>query len=285
MRLAAIRSTVCEGTVWLMTNHRHTVDGHTPAPPSLVKVVHVTASGWSFHLVSADSRDGSDLPGGPAIIQWPVAARVGYDAGTGAIRPYRPAGDRSDPWLTLVPVRPGVAALPDVRGFYRHVIQLEILSRGRVDPGQLGSFDGIRYEITEGHWSGDITAVAVNEQVTADRMAELLRAQRSDEDFLLPADDDGTEMCACPAPEPSRTFPHRCLACGYRLPGTIGNCQHCADLIALNADGLWAITGTDTKIECEEAPDRKHHPVLLLSAGTGEDGHVQLPGTRSRRTR
>lgn len=172
------------------------------------------------------------------------------------------------------------ADLPDDRGFYRHVIQLEILSCGRLDPGQLGSLGGIGYGISEGHWSGDITTVAVNEQVTADRMAELLRAQRSDEDFLLPADDDGTEMCACPAPEPSRTFRHRCLACGYRLPGMIGNCQHCADLIALNEDGLWAIAGTDTAIECEEAPDREHHPVPLLSAGTGQDGtcNCQEPG-------
>jgi hypothetical protein len=110
MPLTAIKATVREGTVWQMTNHRHTLDGHTPAPPSLVKVVHVTASGSSFHLASADSEDNSDTPGGPAIIQWPVAARVGYDAATGTIRLYGPAADPSDPWLTLVPVAPGAAS-------------------------------------------------------------------------------------------------------------------------------------------------------------------------------
>ena len=281
MPLTAIKATVREGTTWLMTNHRHTVDGHTPAPAILVRVVHVTASGSSFHLVSV--RDlpawlNDDLPGGPAIIQWPVAERVGYDSGSGAIWLYGPAGDRCDPWLTFVPVRPD-AALPDERGFYRHVLQLEILSCGRVSPSDLDTLAGVGYGITEGHWSGNMTTVAVNEQVSADRMAELLQAQGSDADFLLPADADG-ELCACPAPAASRTFPHLCSACGYRLPGTIGDCQHCAEQIALNADGLWAITGTDTGIECEEAPDREHHPVLLLSAGTGEDGtcNCQEPG-------
>ena len=97
MPLTAIKATVREGTVWLMTNHRHTVDGHTPAPASLVRVVHVTACGSSFHLASADTQDGSEVPGGPAIVQWPAAARVGYDSGSGAIWLYGPAGDRSDP--------------------------------------------------------------------------------------------------------------------------------------------------------------------------------------------
>jgi hypothetical protein len=278
--LAAVKATVREGTVWLMTSHRHTADGHTPAPPSLVKVVHVTASGSSFHLASAGSEDGSDMPGGPGIIQWPVAARVGYDAGTGAIRLYGPAGDRSGPWLTLVPACPGAAALPADRGFYRHVIQLELLSRGQVDPAELDSLGAIGYEITDGEWSGSMTTVAVNEQVTAGRMAELLRAQGSDNDFLLPAAEDETDLCACPAPTTSRTFPHRCLACGHRLTGTIGNCQHCADLIALNTDSLWAIAGTDDQTACQEAPDHEHRPVLLLSAGTGEDGtcNCQEPG-------
>ena len=110
MQLTAIKATVRTGTVWQMTNHRHTVDGHTPAPTSLVKVVHVTASGSSFHLASADSEDGSDMPSGPATFQWPVAARVGYDAASGTIRLYGPAGDRSDPWLTLVPVALGAAS-------------------------------------------------------------------------------------------------------------------------------------------------------------------------------
>jgi len=113
--------------------------------------------------------------------------------------------------------------------------------------------------------------------VTADRMAGLLQAQGSDADFLLPADE---ELCACPAPASSRTFPHLCLACGYRLPGTIGNCLHCDDLIALSPAGRWAIAGTDGQTACEQAPDREHHPVLLLSAGTGTDGtcNCQEPG-------
>jgi hypothetical protein len=110
MPLTAIKATVRQGTVWQMTNHRHTLDGHTPAPPRRVTVVHVTASGSSFHLASAGGEDGSDTPSRPAIIQWPVAARVGYDAATGTIRLYGPAADRSDPWLTLVPVAPGAAS-------------------------------------------------------------------------------------------------------------------------------------------------------------------------------
>jgi hypothetical protein len=174
---------------------------------------------------------------------------------------------------------PGAAGLPDDRGFYRHVIQLEILSRGRVNPGDLDGLADVGYEITEGQWSGTMTTVAVNEQVSADRMAELLQAQGSDADFLLPADADD-DLCGCRAPASSCTFPHLCSACGYRLPGTIGTCLYCADLIALNPDGLWAIAGTETKIGCEEAPDREHHPVLLLSAGTGQDGtcNCQEPG-------
>jgi hypothetical protein len=166
---------------------------------------------------------------------------------------------------------PGGACLPDDRGFYRHVIQLEILSRGRVNPGDLDGLADVGYEITEGQWSGTMTTVAVNQQVSADRMAELLQAQGSDADG---------DLCGCRAPTSSCTFPHLCSACGYRLPGTIGTCLYCADLIGLNPDGLRAIAGTDTEIGCEEAPDREHHPVLLLSAGTGEDGtcNCQEPG-------
>ena len=51
------------------------------------------------------------MPGGPAIVQWPAAAGAGYDAGTGAIGLYGPAGNRSGPWLTLVPVRPELAEM------------------------------------------------------------------------------------------------------------------------------------------------------------------------------
>jgi hypothetical protein len=44
---------------------------------------------------------------------------------------------------------------------YRHVLQVEILSCGRVNPGHLGSLAELGYEITEGHWSGSLTTVAV----------------------------------------------------------------------------------------------------------------------------
>jgi hypothetical protein len=37
------------------------------------------------------------------------------------------------------------------------------------EPGPSWSLDGIGYEITEGQWSGNITTVPLNEQVTTDR--------------------------------------------------------------------------------------------------------------------
>ena len=111
-------------------------------------------------------------------------------------------------------------------------------------------------------------------------MAGLLQAQCSDADFLLPAGEYEADMCACPAPVSSRMFPYRCLACGHRLTGTVGSCLHCDDLIALNPAARWAIAGTDGQTACEQAPDPEHHPALLLSAGTGENGtcNCQEPG-------
>jgi hypothetical protein len=37
------------------------------------------------------------------------------------------------------------------------------------EPGPSWSLDGIGYEITEGQWAGNITTVALNEQVNTDR--------------------------------------------------------------------------------------------------------------------
>lgn len=74
--------------------------------------------------------------------------------------------------------------------FYRTVVQIEILS-GEPVPDGIG-IDDINYQITEGGWSGTAETV-VSEEVTRERMAELLTAQGSDPEFLL-GDEDEDEL-------------------------------------------------------------------------------------------
>ncbi len=69
---------------------------------------------------------------------------------------------------------------------YRQVFEVEVLSEG--EPLNDVILQDIAYEITEGHSSG-VVKETVREEVTADRMAELLKAQGSDPEFLLSDDE------------------------------------------------------------------------------------------------
>ena len=65
---------------------------------------------------------------------------------------------------------------------YRQVFEVEVLSEG--EPLNDVSLEDIGYEITEGHSSG-VVKETIREKVNADKMAELLKAQGSDPEFLL----------------------------------------------------------------------------------------------------
>lgn len=72
--------------------------------------------------------------------------------------------------------------------YYRHVIQVEVLTDRRVGD-EISDLSWVHCETTAGGASGWVAAVKVNEEVGAARMAELLQGQGSDPEFLIPADD------------------------------------------------------------------------------------------------
>ena len=65
--------------------------------------------------------------------------------------------------------------------FYRTVVQIEILSE---EPYECDDLEGIAYDITEGHCSGEIKDVVRNEEKTGKEMADLLISQGSDPGFF-----------------------------------------------------------------------------------------------------
>jgi len=75
--------------------------------------------------------------------------------------------------------------MTESRKFYRQLFNIEVLSEG--EPLNDVSLQDIDYEITNGHCSG-IVKEAVREEVTAEKMAELLKTQGSDPEFLLGED-------------------------------------------------------------------------------------------------
>ena len=72
--------------------------------------------------------------------------------------------------------------------YYRTVYQVEVLSIGPFDGGEslvnMSDLAAIAYEIDEGDCSGAVTEIS-SEEVTRERMAELLEAQGSEPEFLL----------------------------------------------------------------------------------------------------
>lgn len=81
----------------------------------------------------------------------------------------------------------GPAGPPQTR-YYRHVIQVEVLTDNRVG-GEISDLSWVHRETTDGGASGWVTTVALNQEVSAARMAELLQAQGSDPEFLIPPGD------------------------------------------------------------------------------------------------
>lgn len=65
---------------------------------------------------------------------------------------------------------------------HRTVYQIEVLAR--IAPNDMDDLDQIAYDIREGEASGAVTRIST-EEVTPERMAELLTAQGSDPSFLL----------------------------------------------------------------------------------------------------
>ena len=78
------------------------------------------------------------------------------------------------------------------RTFYRHVIQIEILTEDPIQDLAAESLAAIEEEYTEGAWSGQASVVCTNEICDGPRMAKLLRAQGSDPEFFF-LDEDGNE--------------------------------------------------------------------------------------------
>lgn len=70
------------------------------------------------------------------------------------------------------------------RKYYRTIITIEVLTADAPHSGDVGA---LAYDITEGDASGRVTTEV--EEVTAEKMAELLKAQGSDPEFLLSEDD------------------------------------------------------------------------------------------------
>lgn len=66
--------------------------------------------------------------------------------------------------------------------YYRTVYEVEVLSA--IEPNDTDDLDQIAYDIREGEASGQVTRVS-HEEVTTERMAELLTAQGSEPSFLI----------------------------------------------------------------------------------------------------
>ena len=70
--------------------------------------------------------------------------------------------------------------------YYRHLITVEVLS---TDPMTTSDLDDLNYQITEGHCSG-VVEVESSLEVTESQMRNLLIAQGSDPDFLIPSEEN-----------------------------------------------------------------------------------------------
>jgi hypothetical protein len=79
--------------------------------------------------------------------------------------------------------------MTESKKFYRQIFEVEVLSEG--EPLNNVSLQDIDYQITDGHCSG-IVKETVREEVSSEKIAELLKAQGSDPEFLL-GDDENTE--------------------------------------------------------------------------------------------
>jgi hypothetical protein len=69
--------------------------------------------------------------------------------------------------------------------YYRNVIKVEILSDVPLPDSPAFDLVAVHQEIMFGGSSGQVTRPVFNEEVPAERMAELLTAQGSDLSFLL----------------------------------------------------------------------------------------------------
>ena len=67
------------------------------------------------------------------------------------------------------------------RKFYKRIFQVEVLSEDPI-PEEM-DLDELHYQVTDGSWSGMMTAQD-QEEVDGARMAELLRHQQSDPSFF-----------------------------------------------------------------------------------------------------
>jgi hypothetical protein len=73
--------------------------------------------------------------------------------------------------------------------YFRSVYQVEVLSARPYEPADnpdLTDLEAISQDITDGDCSGMVTEVVSNEEVSEERMRELLIAQGSDPGFLIP---------------------------------------------------------------------------------------------------
>lgn len=75
------------------------------------------------------------------------------------------------------------------RKFYRTVVQVEVLSE---EPYDFEDLEQVRYDITEGHCSGQVTTLPT-EEVDGPAMAKLLRGQGSDPEFFE-LDEQGNDV-------------------------------------------------------------------------------------------
>ena len=75
------------------------------------------------------------------------------------------------------------------RKYYRNLVQIEILSDRQW--GEVTDLEEIAYQIRDGDSSGSVSHPVIDEEVTPERMSELLIAQGSEPSFLIPQDDGG----------------------------------------------------------------------------------------------
>lgn len=75
--------------------------------------------------------------------------------------------------------------------FYRHLIQIQVLTEGPVPEGLLDDLSTVDYQTNEGDWVGNVEVLAANVEVTEAEMAELLVAAGSEPGFFRIGSDDG----------------------------------------------------------------------------------------------